>query len=84
MPQAPETQRIHWRPLRAVMVLRVLVLMVLAGFVLAVVMSYGHRGAPQTRITMAPSSPTLATGELTEPNRDSPVFQWYLYKAAVI
>src|SRR6266571_70399 len=58
MPQAPETQRIHWRPLRAVMVLRVLVLMVLAGFVLAVVMSYGHRGAPQTRITMAPSSPT--------------------------
>src|SRR2546425_5330589 len=58
MAQAPGTHRIHSRPLRAVMLLRVLVLMVLAGFILAVVMSYGHRGAPQTQITMAPSSPT--------------------------
>ncbi|HEV8701980.1 MAG TPA: LptA/OstA family protein [Candidatus Polarisedimenticolia bacterium] len=52
--------RIHWRPLRAVLVLRVLVLMVLAGFVLAVVMSYGRRGSPQTEITMAPASATPA------------------------
>ncbi|MEK7799740.1 MAG: hypothetical protein AAB297_07915, partial [Acidobacteriota bacterium] len=51
-------QGIHWGPLRAVLVLRVLVLMVLAGFVLAVVMSYGRRGSPQTEITMAPASPT--------------------------
>ncbi len=60
MSQAPGSQRIHWRPLRAVIVLRVLVLMVLAGFVLAVVMSYGHRGSPQTQITMAPASATPA------------------------
>src|SRR5262245_25015336 len=58
--EAPRTQRIHWRPMRAVMVLRVLVLMVLAGFCLAVVMSYGRKGRPQTEITMAPSSPTPA------------------------
>ena len=57
-PQGPP--RIHWRPLRAVLVLRVLVLMVLAGFCLAVIMSYGRRGRPQTEITMAPSSPTPA------------------------
>jgi len=42
------------------MVLRVLVLMVLAGFSLAVIMSYGRKGRPQTDITMAPSSPTPA------------------------
>jgi lipopolysaccharide transport protein LptA len=58
--EAQRTQRIHWRPMRAVMVLRVLVLMVLAGFCLAVVMSYGRKGRPQTEITMAPSSPTPA------------------------
>ena len=58
MPGSHGTERIHWRPFRAVMVLRVLVLMVLAGFILAVVMSYGRRGAPQTEITMAPASPT--------------------------
>src|SRR2546428_823025 len=58
MAQPPGTHRIHWRPLHAVMVLRVLVLMVLAGFILAVAMSYGRRGSPQTQITMAPSSPT--------------------------
>src|SRR6266850_7280805 len=57
-PQGPH--RIHWRPLRAVLVLRVLVLMVLAGFCLAVIMSYGRKGRPQTDITMAPSSPTPA------------------------
>ncbi len=58
MPGSRRTERIHWRPFRAVMVLRVLVLMVLAGFILAVIMSYGRRGAPQTEITMAPASPT--------------------------
>lgn len=58
MAEGPGTQPIHWRPFRAVMVLRILVLMILAGFILAVVMSYGRRGAPQTEITMAPSSPT--------------------------
>ena len=65
MPGSHGTERIHWRPFRAVMVLRVLVLMVLAGFILAVVMSYGRRGAPQTEITMAPASPT--------PSRQGPV-----------
>src|SRR5437867_2701846 len=58
--QPQGSHRIHWRPLRAVMVLRVLVLMVLAGFSLAVIMSYGRKGRPQTDITMAPSSPTPA------------------------
>lgn len=58
MAEGPGTRPIHWRPLRAVIVLRILVLMILAGFILAVVMSYGRRGAPQTEITMAPSSPT--------------------------
>ncbi|MBI1950806.1 MAG: LPS export ABC transporter periplasmic protein LptC [Acidobacteria bacterium] len=65
MPGLRGTERIHWRPFRAVMVLRVLVLMVLAGFIVAVVMSYGRRGAPQTEITMAPASPT--------PSRQGPV-----------
>src|SRR2546425_4250897 len=58
--QPQGSHRIHWRPLRAVMVLRVLVLMVLAGFSLAVIMSYGRKGRPQTDITVAPSSPTPA------------------------
>src|SRR5262245_47577780 len=50
--------RIHWRPQRAVVVLRALVLLVLAGFGLAVVVTYGRKGKPQTDITMAPTSPT--------------------------
>ncbi len=63
MADAPqhETQTIHWRPMRAVMLLRFLVLMVLAGFSLAVIMSYGRKGSPQTDITMEPGSPTPAT-----------------------
>jgi LPS export ABC transporter protein LptC len=60
MAGTPEAPRIHWRPQRAVLILRVLVLMVLAGFVLAVIMSYGRRGSPQTEITMAPASATPA------------------------
>jgi lipopolysaccharide transport protein LptA len=42
------------------MVLRVLVLVVLAGFSLAVILSYGRKGRPQTQITMTSSSPTPA------------------------
>ena len=63
MKDAPrhETQRIHWRPMRAVMLLRFLILLVLAGFSLAVIMSYGRKGSPQTDITMEPGSPTPAT-----------------------
>jgi len=60
MASSPEQEphRIHWRPMRAVMLLRVLVLMVLAGFSLAVILSYGRKGSCQTEITMAPGSPT--------------------------
>jgi LPS export ABC transporter protein LptC len=54
---AEQTPRIHTRPLRAVTALRVLVLLILAGFALALVFSYGRHGAPQTEISMAPSSP---------------------------
>src|ERR1041385_4557323 len=63
MADAPEQEppTIHWRPMRAVMLLRVLVLMVLAGFSLAVILSYGRRGSRQTEITMAPGSPTPGT-----------------------
>jgi lipopolysaccharide transport protein LptA len=56
-----ETHTIHWRPMRAVMLLRLLVLLVLAGFSLAVIMSYGRKGSPQTDITMEPGSPTPGT-----------------------
>ncbi len=55
-----ETQTIHWRPMRAVMLLRFLILLVLAGFSLAVIMSYGRKGSPQTDITMEPGSPAPA------------------------
>ncbi len=54
---ADQTPRIHTRPLRAVTALRVLVLLILAGFALALVFSYGRHGAPQTEISMAPSAP---------------------------
>jgi LPS export ABC transporter protein LptC len=53
----PTTDRIHVRPLRAVTALRIVVLLTLAGFALAMVLSYGHRGKPQAEITMAPTSP---------------------------
>ncbi len=49
---------VHIRPLRAVMALRALVLLVLAGFALALVLSFGRReGRSQTKITMAPVTP---------------------------
>jgi lipopolysaccharide transport protein LptA/LPS export ABC transporter protein LptC len=65
--QEPATRKIHWRPLRAVMMLRVLVLMVLTGFTLAVIISYGRKGTPQTVITMAPTSTTpAAQGEVVD------------------
>lgn len=47
--------RIQDRPQRAVAALRALLLVVLAGVALALVMSFGRRGAPQAQITIAPS-----------------------------
>jgi LPS export ABC transporter protein LptC len=63
--------RVHVRPLRAVMALRVFVLIVLAGFAMALVLSFGRRGGrSQTRITMAPvasaSSPQGAVMDLSD------------------
>src|SRR5213593_4353136 len=56
---APQrADHVHVRPLRAVMALRVLVLLTLAGFALALVLSFGRKGGrSQTRISMAPVTP---------------------------
>jgi LPS export ABC transporter protein LptC/lipopolysaccharide transport protein LptA len=51
--------RIHDRPQRAVAALRGLLLVVLAGVALALVMTFGRRGAPQTQITISPSPASL-------------------------
>lgn len=58
--------RIHVRPLRAVRALRVLVLVILAGCTVALVMTFGRRGRPQTEITMAPAPEQGPAGPVTE------------------
>jgi LPS export ABC transporter protein LptC len=57
MSEAPQP-RVHVRPMRAVTALRVLILLVLAGVTLALALTYGRKGKPQTEITMAPASAT--------------------------
>jgi LPS export ABC transporter protein LptC len=49
--------RLHTRPLHAVRALRVALLLVLAGFTVALFMSYGRQGKPQARITMDGAAP---------------------------
>jgi lipopolysaccharide export system protein LptA len=58
--------RIHTRPHRAVRALRALVLFTLAGFTIAVVMTFGRRGRPQTEITMAPIATQGPAGPVTD------------------
>jgi LPS export ABC transporter protein LptC len=55
----PPAHRVHLRPLRTVRALRAAILVLLAGFTLALVVSYGRRQSkPQTTITMAQAAPT--------------------------
>jgi LPS export ABC transporter protein LptC len=56
---------VHTRPLRAVRAIRVAVLIVLAGFVVALIATYGRRGKPQVRITMDRAAPA-ARGPLVD------------------
>ncbi|HXH27478.1 MAG TPA: hypothetical protein VNL37_00425, partial [Candidatus Polarisedimenticolia bacterium] len=50
--------RVQVRAMRAVTTLRVFILLVLAGVTLALALTYGRKGKPQTEITMAPASAT--------------------------
>jgi lipopolysaccharide export system protein LptA len=60
------SERIHVQPLRAVRALRALVLLILAGFTVALVMTFGRRGRPQTEITMAPAPVQGPAGPVTD------------------
>ncbi|MGH9798184.1 MAG: LPS export ABC transporter periplasmic protein LptC, partial [Candidatus Polarisedimenticolia bacterium] len=54
----PPAHRVHLRPLRTVRALRAAILVLLTGFTLALVVSYGRRQSkPQTTITMAQAAP---------------------------
>ncbi len=55
---AAEPHGVHLRPHRAVSALRIALLVVLCGIVLALVATYGERrGKPQAEITVAPAAP---------------------------
>jgi lipopolysaccharide export system protein LptA len=54
------TSRIHDRPQRAVTALRGLLLVAMAGVALALVLSFGRRGAPQAEITLSAPAPSAA------------------------
>jgi LPS export ABC transporter protein LptC len=62
-----ESPKKHFRALHAVRALRIIVLVVLAGFTVALIVTYGRRGRPQTEITMATTSlPSGAQGPVMD------------------